>query len=75
MQLKRITNGGRRKTMYVIFRKKNSLFSAIWITFYTFSDPFEKTKLLKFGSHSKELNLPPYLQHKFKTCLNAYILG
>ena len=57
--------------MFVIFRKKAFL-TPIESHFTRFLDPFEKTKLLKFGSHSKELNCPPsYLQVKFKTCLNA----
>ena len=29
------------------FSEKNSHFNAIWITFRTFLEPFEKTKLLK----------------------------
>ena len=29
MQLKLITNGGRRRAMFVIFRKRKSLFNAI----------------------------------------------
>ena len=51
-------------------------FNAIWITFRTFSETFEKTKLLKFKSHLKELNCSvpsdPSLV-KSKTRLNACI--
>ena len=56
------------------FRKKWP-FNAVWITVYTLLEPFEKTKLLKFGSHSKESNCStlPYLQIKLKTSLNARI--
>ena len=72
-----------RQAIFVVFRKKKQQhFNAIWTSFCTFLEPFERTKLLKFGSHLKELNcldptapLPPYLQVKFKTRLNACILG
>ena len=47
MQLKRITNGDRRRAIFVIFRKRNSFFNAICITFYTSLKPLQKTKLLK----------------------------
>ena len=76
MQLERITNGGRSRRFLSFFEKKNSLFNAIWIIFYTFLEPFEKTKWLKFGSHTKELNCPApptLLTVKFKTGLNACI--
>ena len=47
------------------FSEKNSKFSTIWNKFHMFSEPFEKTKLIKFNSYLKEINLlsplPPYL--------------
>ena len=73
MQLKRHKRGLPPGDFCDFFEKKK-IFYAIWITFYTFLKPFEKTKLLKFGSHLKQLNCPnpnPYLQVKFKTGLNA----
>ena len=41
------------------FSAKSSYFSATWISFRTFFELFERSKLLKFGSHLKELNCPP----------------
>ena len=38
------------------FSEKNSQFNAICITFRTFLEPIERTKLLKFESHLKKLN-------------------
>ena len=40
---------------------KSSQFSAIWNTFHTFLEPFERTKLLKFKRYSKNefSQLPP----------------
>ena len=61
----------------MIFQKKGHI-NVVWITFYMFLKPFEKTKFLKFGSHLKGLNCPtphPYIQIKFKTGLNACIWG
>ena len=65
---------------FCAFSEKIAILNAIWITFRTFLDPFEKTKLLKLDSHYKQLNCqliqPPYLlMVKYKTCLNACILG
>ena len=55
----------------------NSLFSIILIPFRTFLELFEKTKLLKFENHSKELNFPSpsalFLQIKSKNFLNASV--
>ena len=39
---------------FVIFWAKNSAFNDVWITFCTFSDPFERTKLLRFESQLKK---------------------
>ena len=41
----------------LIFREKNSQFSAIWNKFHTFSKPFKRTKILKCKSYVKGLNL------------------
>ena len=46
-------------TIFVIFQQKksnnnDSQFSAIWITFVTFLEPFERTKLLKLGIRLKK---------------------
>ena len=55
------------------FFGKNGYFNAIWITFRTFSETFERTKFLRFESQlSKSLSL---LQVKFKTRLKSRILG
>ena len=40
------------------FSEKNSLFNAIWITFYTFLDLFEKPKLQKIRKSFKRFKLP-----------------
>ena len=45
IQLKRITDGGHHQSIFVFFRKNSSLFNAIWITFYTVLEPFEKTNI------------------------------
>ena len=58
---------------FVIFWKENGYFSAIRITFRTFSEPFERTKFLMFESQLK--NLLPLLQVKSKTHLKSCILG
>ena len=58
---------------FVIFWAKNCAFNAVWITFQTFSDPFERTKLLRFESQwKKTLTL---LQVKSKTHFKFCILG
>ena len=69
MQLKRITDGDLEAKLpaaggYVGLRArppvagqffgKNSSFNAIWITFRTFSDSFERTKFFKFESQLKK---------------------
>ena len=41
---------------FASFLKKNSYFSAIWITFRTCLEPFETTKFLRFESQLKKLN-------------------
>ena len=68
---------------FLSFFGENNHFSSIWITFLTFLEPFERSRrfvILKFGSHKTELiclapSSLPYLQVKFKTHLNACILG
>ena len=49
---------------------KSSQFSAIWNTFHTFLEPFERTELLKFKRYSKNqifsASSPTYLQVKSK---------
>ena len=47
-----------RLAIFIIFFARNRLFSAILITFRTFSELFERTKLLKFENRSKEINFP-----------------
>ena len=55
------------------FLEKNGCFNAIWITFRTFSESFERTKFLRFESQlNKSL---PLLQVKSKTRLKCRILG
>ena len=39
---------------FLEFFGKNSSFNAIWITFRTFSEPFERTKFLRFQSQFKK---------------------
>ena len=91
VQLNRITKGvlGRIPqiaywTIFVIFREKIAN-SVIWMTFHTFSETFERTKLLKIESCLKEQNLfgplplPLFtsqfqIQVESKTRLNASIL-
>ena len=56
-----------------MFLEKNGYLNAIWITFRTFSEPFERTKFLRFESQlNKSLRL---LQVKSKTRLKSFILG
>ena len=70
VQLKHATAAGR---FFVIFWKKNGYFNAIRITFRSFSQPFETTKLLMFESQlKKSLRL---LQVKSKARLKSCILG
>ena len=58
---------------FVSFWKKNGCLNAIWITFRTFSEPFERTKFLRFESQlNKSL---PLLQVKSKARLKSFILG
>ena len=55
------------------FLEKNSSFNAIWITFHTFSESFEKTKILRFERLlKKSLTL---LLVKTKTYLNFAFWG
>ena len=58
---------------------KNNYFNvnAIWITFRTFLEPFERTTLLRFESQLKSCNCLAclYLQVKPKTRLKSYIFG
>ena len=59
--------------LFVSFWKKNGYLNAIWITFRTFSERFERTKILRFDSQfNKSL---PLLQVKSKTHLKSFILG
>ena len=54
-----------RWAIFCKFLEKNGYFNAIWITFRTFLEPFERTKLLRFEIQlNKSLSL---LQVKFKT--------
>ena len=67
---------GEAPSRRAIFRKlleKNGYLNAIWITFCTFSEPFERTKFLRFES---KLNKSfPLLQIKSKTRLKSFISG
>ena len=69
-------SGGEVPSRWAIFCKfwgKNGYFNAIWITFRTFSEPFETTKFLRFES---QLNKSiPLLPAKWKTRLKSFILG
>ena len=38
------------------FSEKNSNFNAIWITFGTFLEPFERTEIAKIASYMQGLN-------------------
>ena len=69
-------SGGEAPSRWAIFCKfleKNGYFKAIWITFRTFSEPFERTKFLRFESQLNEFLL--FLQVKSKTHLKSFILG
>ena len=69
-------SGGKAPSRWAIFCKfleKNSYFNAIWITFRTFSEPFEIIKLLRYESQLNKSFL--LLQVKSKTCLRCCILG
>ena len=58
---------------FLKFLEKNGYFNAIWITIRTFSEPFERTKFLRFESQlNKSL---PLLQIKSKPHLKCCILG
>ena len=62
-----------RWAIFCKFLKKNGYFNAIWITFHTFSEPFEVTKFLRFeGQLNKSFLL---LQVKSKTRLKSCVLG
>ena len=67
---------GKAPSSWAIFCKfleKNGYLNAIWITFRTFSELFEKTKFLRFENQlNKSLSL---LQVKSKTHLKSFILG
>ena len=69
-------SGGEAPSRWAIFEKfleKNGYCNAIRITFRTFSEPFERTKFLRFESQLKKSL--PLLQGKFKTGLKSCILG
>ena len=58
---------------FLEFFEENGYFNAIWITFRTFSEPFERTKFLRIESQlNKSL---PLLQVRSKTRLKSFILG
>ena len=61
------------RAIFYNFLEKNGYFIAIWITFRTFSEPFERTKFLMFESQLKK-SLPLF-QVKSKTRLKSCILG
>ena len=53
------------------FLEKNGYFNVIRITFRTFSEPFERTKFLRFESQLKKSLLLLQVQSKarFKSCI------
>ena len=62
-----------RWTIVCKLLEKNVYLNAIWITFRTLSEPFERTNFLRFESQlNKSL---PLLQVKSKTRLKSFILG
>ena len=64
---------GLRPQLLGNFLEKDDYFNAIWITFCMFSEPFERTKFLRFESQlNKSL---PLLQVTSKTRLKSSILG
>ena len=73
---RRLWPGGKAPSRWAIFCKfleKNGRLNAIWITFCTFSEPFERTKFVRFES---QLNKSfPLLQVKSKTGLKFFVLG
>ena len=69
-------SGGEAPSRWAIFckfLKTYGYFNAIWITFRTFSEPFERTKFLRFGSPLNKFL--PLLQIKSKAGLKSCILG
>ena len=62
-----------RWAIFYNFGEKTLYFKAIWITFCTFLEPFERTKFLRFESQLNKS--PPLLQVKSKTRLKSNILG
>ena len=55
------------------FLEKNGYLNAIWIIFRTFSEPYERTKFVRF---KRQMNKSlPLLQVKSKTRQNSFILG
>ena len=62
-----------RWAIFCKFLEKNGYFNAIWITFRTFSEPFKRTKFLRFESQLKKSL--PLLQVKSKTRLKSFVLG
>ena len=62
-----------RWAIFCNFLEKNGYFNAIWITFRTVSEPFERTKFLMFKSQLKK-SLPLF-QVKSKTRFKSCILG
>ena len=62
-----------RRAIFCMFLEKNGYFNAIWITFRTFSEPFERTKFLRFESQLNKFL--PLLQVKSKTRLKSFNMG
>ena len=62
-----------RWAIFCKFLEKNGCFNAIWITFRTFSEPFERTKFLRFKNLLKKTL--PLLHVKSKIRLKSCILG
>ena len=62
-----------RWAIFCKFLEKNGYFDAIWITFRTFSEPFERTKFLRLESQLNKFL--PLLHVKSKTRLKSCILG
>ena len=62
-----------RWTIFCKLLEENVCLNAIWITFRTFSEPFERTRFLRFESQLNK-SLPLY-QIKSKTRLKSCTLG
>ena len=63
-------SGGKASSSWAIFCKvleKIGYFNAIWITFRAFSEPFERTKFLRFESQLNKFLSSGQVQNTFKT--------